>query len=156
MHIDCIIAFSFGAGRNGFINHANRSLRMNILASDFVLNMKPPPPLIAQGELAGEFLFLNSQMTPAHIIIEPHPYRAARAAYAAMRLRHWKTCVIAAHEDRIELHIKLMQKLGLKVEGTITAKTYDPRAKEFFFRNRCVHRAYRWFETRYYAHKGWI
>lgn len=153
--IDCITAFSFGSG-DGRTSHANMAIRTQILASDFVHKAPHPPPLIAQGELAGEFFSFNSRMIPAHIITESHSYRAAREAYATMNKYGWKTCVIAAHGDRIALHVALMQKQGAVVAGTIAANTYDDRAKEFFFRSRLAFRIYRFFEMRRYTQKGWI
>lgn len=156
MSVDCIVAFSFGSGKNGFINHANRSLRTNILASDFVCNAKPPPPFIVQGELAGGFIFFNSQMDPpAHLIMESHPWRIICDARAFMLEHNWRTCVVAAHADHIELRIALLQKLGAKVEGTITTETYDFRAKEFFFRSRLASRIYHSFEKLKYKKWEW-
>lgn len=77
-------------------------------------------------------------------------------AAAFMNKNGWTRCVVAAHEDSIDLCVKVMKKFDKRVVDTIHTNVYTPRSIGLWTRRPLLFKSYIAFETLLYKQRGWI
>lgn len=152
---DCVVVFPFSTRKQG-PSSVNSMLGMSILASPW-----RQLPLIVHTNIARHFSFYSPDLPAPNIawciINESRPRFIALHALVMMEVNRWKTCVVAAHEDRMALCCGVMRQIGIRVVGEISVDSYDDKAQEFWMRNQLRFRLWhRFIEASHYRRKGWI